>query len=516
MASASHAQVLVNLYLQDSTEERRRLEKELGPLFRPLMGYHTAHYVLDLSKPGHRAALLKIAENNSLESKQRRVRELARDTSQKGNWVNFRNESFRGKLIELRPSFFDPLPDTGVVEFDYVSIARPTSSTSVMSNKRFIGLMGSLGWPLSDVAMDTTLFEWLFMPPPEPKVLPAEDLFLFDRQIALLRGNKDVPVEISMGTVTPLRSLIGSLVGDTLTLEHSSIEGANGAQPAAPALSGPAAAAPRISNMPRRLSIIPSLVRMKHRATEVINRQRLGISRQDEMLKVRDLIYTRWFTCRQAQWILNHCPFTTNQHCGDEGEVLNASGDDEMKVELVVTLFARIYDLYFFDLLLGDLSAPDRARVTHRLGWLNIFNPHRAELSYALDLREREDRLVAKLLVHMSVIEPGENVLDGQFAWDRCVDPVPGWALPQTWFREDGMPVKGSLKLEYFSGLNKRWADRSLRTALMDIVLASPLDHEQQAYLKEEKQSTSDYIAHSLQDGCIAGCGVPITWTYDT
>jgi len=519
MSNASHAQIIVNLYLKDNAEERRRLEKELGPLYRPLMGYYTAHYTLDISKPAHRAALLKIAENNSLESKQQRV-DHARDTSQRGNRVNFRNEKFCGKPIELRPSFFDPLPATGVVEFDYVSIARPKIYTSIMSNKRFIGLIESLGWPLSDDLRDFTLFEFLEREYPEPKILSSDEIFLFDRQVALLRGNKDVPGESMLGTQGATRSFNGNIDEDSL-LSQNSTE-VNGAHPSS-ALTGSIERAQRISNMAQRLSIMPSHTSLKQRATEVIRRQRVGSSRQDELLKVRDLIYTRWFSCRQAQWIVNHCPLVTSNDWLDDGENLNAGTsangmveNEEFKVELVVTLFSRIYDLYFFDLLLSELSATARAHVIHRLGWLNIFNPHRAELSYALDLREREDRLVAKMLVHMSVIEPGENVINAQFSWDRCVDPVPGWALPQTWFREDGMPVKGNLKLEYFSGSNKKWADRTLRTALMDMVLASPLQSDLQSYLIKEVISTSEYIIHSLQDGCIAECGVPIAWTYDT
>ena len=520
MSSASHAQILVNLYLKDNAEERRRLEKELGPLYRPLMGYYTDHYTLDISKPAHRAALLKIAENSSLESKQRRV-DRARDTSQRGNRVNFRNEKFCGKPIELRPSFFDPLPDTGVVEFDYVSVARPKNTTSAMSNKRFIGLMESLGWPLSDDSRDLTIFEYLEREHPEPKILSADEIFLFDRQIALLRGNKDVPGDTLLGSEPATRSLNGFIDNDS-QLSQNSFE-VNAMEPSSGFTGGTIERSLRISRMAHRLSMMPSHTSLKQRATEVIRRQRVGSSRQNEMLKVRDIIYTRWFSCRQAQWILNNCPVITSNDWLDDGESSNtgapANGmvdNEDLKVELVVTLFSRIYDLYFFDLLLGDLSAPARAHVVHRLGWLNIFNPHRSELSYALDLREREDRLVAKMLVHMSVIEPGENVINARFSWDRCVDPVPGWALPQTWFREDGMPVKGNLKLEYFSGSNKKWADRTLRTALMDMVLASPLQSDLQSYLIKEVRNTSDYVVQSLQEGCIAECGVPIAWTYDT
>ena len=80
--------------------------------------------------------------------------------------------------------------------------------------------------------------------------------------------------------------------------------------------------------------------------------------------------------------------------------------------------------------------------MTHRLGILNYLNPHRMDMNFCLDLRQREDRIVMKMIVHMSVIEPGENVLGETFRWDRLTEPMPGWEIKQTWFREDGLPLK--------------------------------------------------------------------------
>jgi len=48
------------------------------------------------------------------------------------------------------------------------------------------------------------------------------------------------------------------------------------------------------------------------------------------------------------------------------------------------------------------------------------------------------------------------------------------------------------------------------------MVLASPLQSDLQSYLIKEVRNTSDYVVQSLQEGCIAECGVPIAWTYDT
>ena len=42
-------------------------------------------------------------------------------------------------------------------------------------------------------------------------------------------------------------------------------------------------------------------------------------------------------------------------------------------------------------------------------GILNIFNPCKPEGGWQLDLMRWEERQVAKMLIHLSVVEPGEN-----------------------------------------------------------------------------------------------------------
>jgi hypothetical protein len=329
--------------------------------------------------------------------------------------------------------------------------------------------------------------------PCESRVLDFDELAAFDREMAVLRGNKDIPpysgdidVRLSGSQAGHSGSSLVSTEDEVHYIPQSMLQGL---------------ASPRSQKRSVRIS------QTIRNCAEKLMHQMRG-TKTDEMYSLRDMLYTRWFTCRQASWILQCCPLVQRVQRSDYLE-------NERMVELAIYLFPRITDLNFFDIITGSLPPRDQAKVIHRLGWLNIFNPQRADIRFALDMREREDRMIAKILVHMSVIEPGENVLDGQFSWDRCSNLVPGWALSQTWFKEDGMPEKGSLKIRYFSGHKQRWADRTLRTALMDMVLASPLPSELQAYRALEHRSTVEYIANSLNEGCIKGCGVPIAWCYD-
>ena len=72
-----------------------------------------------------------------------------------------------------------------------------------------------------------------------------------------------------------------------------------------------------------------------------------------------------------------------------------------------------------------------------------------------LDLRQREDRVVAKLLVHLSVDEPGENWVDHRHRHTEGKEGskiggwIPGWEVPKSWCTQ--VPDKGQLELTYTS-----------------------------------------------------------------
>ena len=120
-----------------------------------------------------------------------------------------------------------------------------------------------------------------------------------------------------------------------------------------------------------------------------------------------------------------------------------------------------------------------------------------------------------KMIIHMSVIEPGENVLGETFRWDRLTEPMPGWEIKVTWFREDGLPTKGMFMGTYCSGPKWRWADKTLRTALTNNCLVNASEEQREEYMAETDLTFNEYITESLGPGCIEDCGDPITWTYD-
>lgn len=135
MLTAKEAQILVSRTL--SIVQRCRLKTEMGSAYSVVLGNPTAHYAFDLAKPKDRIALNKIAEVAQSEKLFSKLRSGRSDTSQHGNWENFRNEELDGQPIVLTNAFFHVLPARGRLCFDYVSTARPKRTTAPMSSRRF-------------------------------------------------------------------------------------------------------------------------------------------------------------------------------------------------------------------------------------------------------------------------------------------------------------------------------------------------------------------------------------------
>jgi hypothetical protein len=89
--------------------------------------------------------------------------------------------------------------------------------------------------------------------------------------------------------------------------------------------------------------------------------------------------------------------------------LVSRSNMGSYRVELVIMLFDRILDLHNFEFVLMVLSAEEHASLLSRIGVLNLFNPCKSEGGYSFDLKRWEERQICKILIHLSVVEPGEN-----------------------------------------------------------------------------------------------------------
>lgn len=86
------------------------------------------------------------------------------------------------------------------------------------------------------------------------------------------------------------------------------------------------------------------------------------------------------------------------------------------------------------------LPFPNLKAITNRIGFLQLFNPMYVEGFYELDLEDRSHAIVARVLVDLSVKEPGENWIGETFNGRP-------FELPATWVEK--LPDKGLLSLQY-------------------------------------------------------------------
>lgn len=80
-----------------SYPERLELRQALGNLFSPVTGVITRGFRLDLSIELDRRAALEMVKLSQAEKQFSKKRSGRADTSQHGNWENYRNATFMGK-----------------------------------------------------------------------------------------------------------------------------------------------------------------------------------------------------------------------------------------------------------------------------------------------------------------------------------------------------------------------------------------------------------------------------------
>jgi Ran GTPase-activating protein (RanGAP) involved in mRNA processing and transport len=101
--------------------ELATMEKNMGKLFHFNPVNPTGHYTLQLANSFDRVLIRRLAEITEEQGSLRREQELL-DTSQKGDWDNFRNETLNGRPFDFDVEILSAGGMTaGVLEFDFVS-----------------------------------------------------------------------------------------------------------------------------------------------------------------------------------------------------------------------------------------------------------------------------------------------------------------------------------------------------------------------------------------------------------
>ena len=103
----------------------------------------TGHWRLDLQNRIQRSVMMQLIAVNIVESKASKKSKRG-DTSQNGNWCNFRNEKLDGNQCAIDMDFSKTLPWRGILEFDYVSTTRPHPNVEEISDDDFGDLIHKL------------------------------------------------------------------------------------------------------------------------------------------------------------------------------------------------------------------------------------------------------------------------------------------------------------------------------------------------------------------------------------
>ncbi|OWZ22569.1 hypothetical protein PHMEG_0002711 [Phytophthora megakarya] len=422
MLTAKEAQILVGRTL--TLMQRCRLKARLGSAYSVVLGNPTAHYSFDLAKHKDRIALNKLAEVAQSEKLFSKLRSDRADTSQHGNWENFRNEELDGHSIVLTNSFFHSLPRRGKLCFDYVSTTRPKRGTTQMSERRFDQLIDLLQM---DVGLPGTLSS---VGPTRAQRAKGQ------RQPKPIKSPKDDEESEEVAELTGLAGLSKMKLKRTASQKESEFWNKT-----------------RASVLKRGWGFV-----MDHAYTFRLTgatKENVGL----KMVQIESAICDRWLSCEQASKIIACMPATFHA-----------------RPETARILFSRLIDIDNFYRIYDAMSKPEQQVLSSMLGWLNIMNPMVPERTYALNLSVHDEREMTKVLVELAIGEPGENWLNQSFTLVQGDPGIPGWKLPARWEKEDnkegGVNRTGFLELEYYSGQDQGCAPvLPLRKALMRRVL---------------------------------------------
>ena len=118
-----------------SFAEMYRLRVNLGYSLRTFAGNVSGHYSLDLTRKKDKNIAMRLAILNNLDKTKAQLDHPLRDTSQVGDWNNFRNESLNKKYIRITSSLLLDNTPHGRVSFDYVSTFRPIQGIQSSSDQ---------------------------------------------------------------------------------------------------------------------------------------------------------------------------------------------------------------------------------------------------------------------------------------------------------------------------------------------------------------------------------------------
>ncbi|KAG7393445.1 NLR, CARD domain-containing protein 3 [Phytophthora pseudosyringae] len=390
--------------------ERLALRRWLGTqLYSVMLGPLTNAYSFDLTRDDHRVALHRLALVAQEEKQFSRWRSGRGDTSQSGNWENFRWATLDGEPVLLSSTYIlnqllgpargrtvaTLLPPASKLVFYYVSTTRPPRGTKPLSRRRFEQLVAVLAQPPSENEISAL----------------CED-----------RHDQDQDDHASNASGTSKKKTQALLHWELLrryVMAH---------------------AVKKQKKHTRRSS-----------AGDTMNRLANTVEGLQQKLQLLDiLVADRWLSCAQVQELVSAFPNAVRA-----------------RARAACLAFSRIVDLENFIQIYDRLSLDDQEECVRRLGWLNLFDPLQPDRQYPpLDLSIYDERELVQLLAQLALQEgnncwqnasyrPSITSAGGEQVVPEATDsmsvlPPPGWGRPDA-VGPDSVKHHGAVCLRYHS-----------------------------------------------------------------
>ena len=417
-----------------NANDKFALRVKMGQSYNVFMGLYSGHYTFDLKHSQKRQegrALSAVWAEEMMYMRKHKC-----DTSQRGNYSNFRNETYGGIPTVITSNWFAGCPTSGKLRLDYISTVKPKSGCWPLSTKRFNSLKNMLG--LENIMGVYKNFE---MQKKQSKRSSADGTsFIFPSSLSEQNKDSSEPLPSNRKN-NRKRNVDQSNVGLTrIMLEAQS-------------------AAEEIDSM-LSLGAIKEFflgyMETSHHYHSIYPEERQrDVSRSDydptarpvtpEILRDTDekpslTKYDKIFPYAYMKLLKLQLALPAMYLCIDQViDIIQMFPPvNYLRVQAFVSMFSRIVDYDKNGVRILDiLSRDDQSELLHRVGILNVMDPMSPDRLYRLDLRRWDHREACKIMIQLAIVEPGDNWLGEEYRWSKYDANVPGWTLPMQWTSSD-------------------------------------------------------------------------------
>eukprot|EP01038_Epipyxis_sp_PR26KG_P006849 gene6849-9376_t len=493
------------------------LRIKVGQLFNSYIGLYTGHYLIDLKNPQQQNGSRRLGAICISEAKE--CRENGANTSQKGNYSNFRNEKLGVQVVDITGRWFASNTSTKILHFDYISTRKPRKGIMPISDSKFNKFVyETLELPeikkvydrirdrqikfesqyLNDNGIfDYDLFEIYQNEKINDKKQGIHRLNTADRNSNV--STSDLSISSANSATTPTNTHHFRLLGNNN----------NHYQPLASVTQVTTAFSINPKEFPELCVESPltvpflqqnyaEYIETSHHYHDIYPEERMrDFSRpnynpnerpptpEDMRLaapkpnrSIMHPIFALAFRrILELQISVPYMHLSINQLI----IILEMLPPEicYLRVQVITSVFSRLVDMdNMYKVIDNVLTLDERNELFHRVGIMNVLDPMKPDRLYRLDLRRFDHREWVKILVALAIAEPGENWEQVEYRWGKYDDNVPGWTLPGTWTMPDdggnnaGPRNHGWLRVSYRSYGNGCMPVMSVRRQLRKRTLA--------------------------------------------